>query len=131
MKKRKKSPPAGTDDSRLPLTPAEAPWLLAADGDTALLLKVRAQPGAVRTGVVGPYGDRLKIRVAAPPVDGKANNELLAFLAARCRLAKSAITLAGGAAGRDKLFRLEGITREQAMFCLFPSGKTAADNSRL
>ena len=47
----------------------------------ALVLRLHVQPGARRSEVAGPHGDALKVRLAAPPVDGKANAALLAFLA--------------------------------------------------
>lgn len=97
------------------------PWLSATADGNALLLQVRAQPGAARTEVAGTYGARLRIRVAAPPVDGKANRALLTFLASRCGLVRNAVTLVGGQRGRDKLFRLEGIGPEQLTTCLLPS----------
>ena len=54
-------------------------------------LTLHIQPGARKTEVVGLHGDALKIRLAAPPVDGKANAALIAFIADRLGLAKSAV----------------------------------------
>jgi uncharacterized protein (TIGR00251 family) len=51
------------------------------DGETAIVLTLHVQPGARHTEVAGTHGESLKIRLAAPPIDGKANAELLAFLA--------------------------------------------------
>lgn len=89
-------------------------WLRSLDNDRAVLLKVRAQPGAGRTMVRGEYGEALKIAVAAPPLEGRANAALIAFLARRCGLSCSAVTLEKGAASRDKYFRLEGIGPAEA-----------------
>ena len=67
------------------------------------ILRLLVVPGAARTEVVGLQGDRLKVRVAAPPEKGKANRELLAFLARRLGLAKKAVELTLGAKSRDKV----------------------------
>ncbi len=80
---------------------AAARW----DGDD-LLLRVYAQPRASRDGIVGIHGDALKIRLAAPPVDGAANEALCRFLAKACGVAKSAVTVENGDAGRQKTVRI-------------------------
>lgn len=72
------------------------------------------QPRASRTEVVGPYGGMLKIRVAAPPVEGEANRELLRFLAKRLGVARSAVVIMTGAGGRAKLAAVEGIGADEA-----------------
>ena len=61
----------------------------AADG--SLILTLHIQPGARKTEIVGLHGDALKIRLAAPPVDGKVNAALLGFLAKACGVSKSAV----------------------------------------
>jgi hypothetical protein len=63
--------------------------------DNGYLLRLTITPGARRTEVVGLYGDRLKVRVAAPPSRGAANQELLAFLARTLNLPKTAFRLLG------------------------------------
>ena len=75
-------------------------WLVASKDGVVLTLHI--QPGAKKTEVVGPHGDALKIRLAAPPVDGKANAALLAFLAERLGVAKSRLELVGGETSRAK-----------------------------
>ena len=75
--------------------------------DLALVLTIHAQPGAKRTEVAGLHGDALKIRVAAPPVEGKANTELLRFLAEAFGVPRRAVTLVRGEASRQKLVRIE------------------------
>jgi len=83
----------------------------AADGVT---LAVRAQPGAKKTAIVGIYGEgmaaQLKIAVQAPPLDGHANDALIAFLAEFFGLARSAIALVAGELSRNKVFLLRGVT---------------------
>ena len=70
--------------------------------DGAVRIAVRAQPGAKVSQVTGMHGERLKIAVHAPPVDGKANAALCAFVADWLGLPKRAVTLGAGEASRDK-----------------------------
>mgnify|MGYP002147553624 CR=1 FL=1 len=80
-------------------------WLAqAADGSVVLVLHI--QPGARKTEVAGLHGDALKIRLAAPPVDGKANAALLAWLAAELRCPKRDLALLRGESGRRKQVQL-------------------------
>ncbi len=82
-------------------------WLQeTADGD--LLLSLHIQPNARQTEFCGLHGEALKVRLAAPPVDGKANAALLAFLAVFCGLPKGAIVLVSGASSRAKRVRIVG-----------------------
>lgn len=73
------------------------------------LLDVRVQPRASRTEFAGLLGERLRIRLNAPPVDGRANAALCEFLASACGLPKSCVTLERGLTGRDKCVRLHGL----------------------
>ncbi|MGL6222135.1 MAG: DUF167 domain-containing protein [Steroidobacteraceae bacterium] len=73
------------------------------------LVDVRVQPRASRTEFAGLFGTRLKVRLQAPPVDGRANAALLEFLASACDLPRSRVTLESGATGRDKRARLHGL----------------------
>ncbi len=74
-----------------------------------LLLDCSIQPGARRSEVVGWHDGRLRIRVHAPPVDGKANIELARFVAAACGLGRSAVRIERGEHDRLKTLRLCGI----------------------
>lgn len=67
-----------------------------------LFLALHVQPGARRTAVVGEHGQRLKVALHAPPVDGKANEELLGFLARELRLRRNDLQLAAGETSREK-----------------------------
>jgi hypothetical protein len=84
---------------------AELPVWLRRDGD-GFMLQVHAQPGARRTDIVGEHGGRLKIALQAPPVDGRANDALIGFLADRLGMARGAVALIAGASGRDKRVRI-------------------------
>jgi uncharacterized protein (TIGR00251 family) len=75
----------------------------------AVVLHVHVQPSAGRTAVVGRHGNAVKIRVAAPPVDDRANQACAALLAELVGIAAGAVELAGGARSRLKRFRLPGV----------------------
>jgi uncharacterized protein len=89
------------------------PWRQeqASGAGNAVLLTLHVQPGAKRTEVAGTHGDALRIRLAAPPVDGKANAELLRFLAAAFDVPRRAVTLLRGEASRQKLVRIDAPRR--------------------
>ena len=80
-------------------------------------LAVRAQPGAKKTAITGIYGEgdaaQLKIAVQAPPVEGRANEALIAFLAETFALPKTSIELKSGELSRKKIFLLRGVTLMQ------------------
>ena len=76
------------------------------EGNT-LVLAVRVQPRAARDEIVGPLGDALKIRITAPPVEGRANAHLLRFLAEVFQVPQSRITLVSGGSGRSKRLRID------------------------
>ena len=78
------------------------------------VLSVRAQPGARRTAVVGPYGSALKIAVMAPPDKGRANRALSEFLAEILGVKLSAVVLMTGETSQDKRFLLSGLSAEAA-----------------
>lgn len=82
-------------------------WLSRAP-DGSALLALHVQPGAKKTEAVGLHGDALKIRLAAPPVDGKANAALIAFLAQVCGVARSDVALISGECARAKRVRISG-----------------------
>lgn len=86
-------------------------WLrIAADGRITLTLHI--QPGAKKTEFAGQHGDALKIRLAAPPVDGKANEALVKFIAETLHLAKSAVILKSGQSSRRKVLEIQGSSAE-------------------
>jgi len=70
--------------------------------DDDLILNVRVQPRAANDAFAEHNDDFIKIRITAPPVDGKANQHLIAFLARTFKVAKSSITLLSGETGRNK-----------------------------
>lgn len=82
------------------------PWLRQTAAGVELQLLV--QPRASRDQLVGAQGDELKVRLAAPPVDGAANAACCAFFAKLCGLPKSRVTLAAGESSRHKRLLLDG-----------------------
>jgi uncharacterized protein len=76
----------------------------------AVTIDVRVTPRASRSGIVGFENGVLKVRLAAPPVDNAANNELVKLLSKTLGLPKSAIEIIGGMTSRSKRVRIDGIT---------------------
>jgi uncharacterized protein (TIGR00251 family) len=74
-----------------------------------LVLDVRVQPRASRSEIAGVHGERLRIRLQAPPVDGKANAALQEFMAGLFAVPRARVTIEHGLTGRDKRLRLHGV----------------------
>jgi uncharacterized protein (TIGR00251 family) len=83
--------------------------IVADDGDDAVV-HVHVQPRAGRTEVVGRHGQAVRIRVAAPPVDGRATAAAAEALAAALGVRRAAVTLESGATSRLKRFRVAGLS---------------------
>jgi uncharacterized protein (TIGR00251 family) len=83
------------------------------DTDDGLLVTVRVRPRAARPGVASE-GDALVIRVSAPPAEGRATQEAARILASALGVTPSAVSLRTGARSRQKVFRVRGLTREEA-----------------
>jgi len=81
--------------------------------DDAVVLHVHVQPGAGRGAVVGRHGESLKVRVAAPPVEGRANDAAVALLAEALEVNARDVELVSGARSRVKRFRIKGVTAEE------------------
>jgi uncharacterized protein (TIGR00251 family) len=93
-------------------------WI-AAQGD-GVVLSLHIQPGARRTETAGLHGEALKIRLAAPPVDGKANEALIAYLAKALGVPKANVELISGQTSRAKRVRIAGMGVETAKAVLMP-----------
>jgi hypothetical protein len=87
------------------------PFLPAGDG---CRIRVRAQPRASRSAIAGEHGGSLRVRLAAPPVNGAANEELIRFLAERLGVPRRRVTLLRGAGAREKVVAVEGLAPEEA-----------------
>ena len=73
---------------------------------TGYIVAVHAQPGAKRSEISGLHGERLKVRIAAPPLEGRANEALIEFLAQRLGLTRSKLRVLKGLQGRAKLVEI-------------------------
>jgi len=74
-----------------------------------VILEIHVQPGARRSEFAGQHGERIKIRLAAPAVENKANEALIAFLAAHYGVPKRNVRIAAGLKSREKRVVIEGI----------------------
>ncbi len=78
-----------------------------------ILLNLRVSPGAKHSAIGGPYGESaFKLKVAAPPAEGKANAEAERFLAELLGIPRSNVTVVRGASSRDKTVRVRGVGEE-------------------
>jgi uncharacterized protein len=93
-----------------------AAWARDVAGGAELDLLV--QPRASRTRAAGEHDGRLKVQLAAPPVDGEANAALVAFLADALRVKKADVALLRGESGRRKTVRVAGVTAAAALAAL-------------
>ena len=89
--------------------PTSVDDLYRADGDDAVVLYVHVQPGAGRASVVGRHGTALKVRVAAAPEGGRANEATAELLADTFGLKRAQVELASGPSSRSKQFKLAGV----------------------
>lgn len=81
-------------------------------------LRVRVQPRASRSELAGLHSGRLRIRLAAPPVDGEANEELERFLARLLSVPRRAVSLMAGHSGRQKTVEIRGVSAADARTAL-------------
>lgn len=88
------------------------------DAGGGSIIDCHIQPGAARSRVVGGYDGRVKIAVAAPPVDGKANAALRKFLASLLKLPVGRVRLLSGETGRSKKLNLSGVSPESLLDAL-------------
>jgi hypothetical protein len=84
-------------------------------------LKLRIVPNARRNEVTGEHGDAVKIKIAAPALEGKANEAVLEFIAEKLGLHRRDITLIAGEKSRDKLIEIAGLEAAEAHVRLLPS----------
>lgn len=90
---------------------------------TATRLRLRVQPGASRSGVVGRHGEGWKVRVAAAPEDGRATEAVLRLLADTLGLARADVTLVAGGGSRDKIVEVAGLPPEETERRLASAGR--------
>ncbi|HMH11730.1 MAG TPA: DUF167 domain-containing protein [Edaphobacter sp.] len=83
-------------------------------------VSVRVHPGARRNAVSGVHDGAVKISLTTPPVDGRANEALIAFVAELLGLPKGRVSLVAGVASRTKVLRVTGRSAEEVRTALFP-----------
>ncbi len=88
-----------------------------------IVLRVHVQPQARRTEVAGLHGDSVKIRLAAPPLDNRANEELVAFVAGRFGVARRDVTLLSGEKSREKRLEVRSSAVEPEVALAAPAGR--------
>jgi uncharacterized protein len=81
--------------------------------DGSIVLSVHAQPGAGRSAIVGRHGNAVKVKVAAPPEQGRANEALVAMLGQHLGLKGGEIEVVAGASSRTKKIRITGIEEQE------------------
>lgn len=75
-----------------------------------LTIKIKVEPRSSKSGIVGPYGDALKVKLTSPPVEGKANKELIEVLAKGFSIAKKDVEIISGQSSKNKVVRLNGVS---------------------
>jgi uncharacterized protein (TIGR00251 family) len=83
--------------------------IFTSSGD-GIILSVRVVPRASKSQIVGVHENALKVRIASPPVDGAANDELLKVLAKHCGVSRSAVEIVSGESSKSKRVRITGIS---------------------
>ena len=78
--------------------------------DGGVTIKVRVQPRASRTEIIGEHAGAIRMRVAAPPVDGKANEECRRYLAKLLKVGATSVEIISGDSSRDKVVRVSNIS---------------------
>lgn len=80
-----------------------------ANSRPAISVKIKVEPRSSKSGIVGLYGDALKVKLTSPPVEGKANRELVEVLARTCGVGKSDVEIVSGKRSKNKVVRITGI----------------------
>lgn len=97
------------------------------DSERGALLTVRVQPNASATECIGIHGDAVKIRLAARPIDGAANEELIRFIADRCAVPRANVRIHAGTQSRHKRLCVKGVSARVLLARLLPRGGKGAE----
>jgi uncharacterized protein (TIGR00251 family) len=92
--------------------------------EAAIIFKIHLLPRASRDEICGLQGDAIKVKVTAPPIEGKANMALQRFIAKKLHLASSQVEIMAGKRSREKILKVSGISRaevEKALGILLPA----------
>ncbi|HZQ25710.1 MAG TPA: DUF167 domain-containing protein [Terriglobales bacterium] len=84
------------------------------ESSSGVTFSVRVHPRARRNAITGTYGDALKLSLTAPPIEGRANDACIAFLAEILNVPRSSVTIAAGQSARNKVIQVSGLTAEDA-----------------
>jgi uncharacterized protein (TIGR00251 family) len=76
-----------------------------------LTIKIKVEPRSSKSGIIGPYGDALKVKLTSPPVEGKANKELIALLSKELKVRKKDIEIVSGQSSKNKVVKIIGINK--------------------
>jgi uncharacterized protein len=82
--------------------------------EDGVLIDLHVQPGAGRSAIVGRYGDALKLKVGAPPVDGRANEAVCVLMAETFGVKRAAVSLVSGPSSRSKRVKVDGVEESAA-----------------
>jgi hypothetical protein len=93
----------------------------ASDVPDGCTLTIRLHPGARKNAVTGIHAEAVKIALTAPPVDGKANEALIVFLAETFHLPRARINIVAGPTSRSKTIRITGKSAAEVAAALFPT----------
>ena len=74
---------------------------------------IKVQPRAKRNAITGEVGEALKLALTAPPVEGRANEACIEFLAETLGVSRSSVTITAGQSSRNKVIRVAGLSAEQ------------------
>jgi uncharacterized protein len=80
--------------------------------DDAVSFVVKVHPRAKKNAITGELGDAIKLSLTTPPIDGRANDACIEFLAKLLKVPRSSITIASGAGSRNKVIRVMGVTAQ-------------------
>jgi uncharacterized protein (TIGR00251 family) len=83
------------------------------ESKAGITFSIRVHPRAKQDGITGVIGDALKLALTSPPVDGKANEACIVFFAKFFAVPRSSVTIAAGQTSRNKVIRVEGLTKER------------------
>lgn len=83
------------------------------EGDNGISFAVKVHPRAKKNAITGETGDALKISLTAPPIEGRANEACIAFLAELLNVPRSSITITSGQSSRNKVIRVVSISAEE------------------
>ena len=91
-----------------------------------LTIKIKVEPRSSKSGIVGPYGDALKVKLTSPPVEGKANKELIEVLAKAFGVAKKDVEIISGQSSKNKIVKLLSVpSKAEALLSKLSISKNA------